>query len=113
MTNTLPTRTPKRQRHDTSSLKARITAAGLDDEPEHIDDFRNSFARIISMYINTWQGCPEPLCQRHRGCMAPQIRCTNAPHESDEERERNWPHVQAEVRKALDAALATAGVTDD
>jgi len=58
------------------------------------------------MAINRWHGCPQAICRRVRGCMAPRIRCSNAePHEPDPTGERTR-RVTAEVRRALDAELA-------
>ncbi len=67
-----------------------MKAAGFrkgDAPPDDIDAVRTSLARRIAMLINDWRGCPEPLCRRMRGCMAPRIRCTNArPVKADPER---------------------------
>jgi hypothetical protein len=67
---------------DSPTLESRMKAAGFrkDDAPhDNIDAMRTSLARRINMLINNWRGCPEPLCRRMSGCMAPRIRCTNAP----------------------------------
>jgi hypothetical protein len=66
------------------TYESRMKAAGFrnddgDAPPENIHAFRNAMARRIHMFINAWRGCPEGLCRRHRGCMAPNHRCTNAP----------------------------------
>ena len=87
----------------------RLRAAGIypDGEvPADMEVFRNQLARRIHMLINTWRGCPEPLCRRNRGCMAPHIECANIPRPSPEQMARDWPKVQAAVNKALQARLA-------
>src|SRR5947208_2183382 len=78
-----------------ASYQRRLKAAGLDGEiPEHMDEFRYGLARKISMYLDNWHGsCPELICQRNRGCMAPNIHCANAERESPEEIERGWHEV--------------------
>lgn len=92
---------------DKAAYERRIKAAGLSDEmPEDIDEFRLDLARRVTMFVNNWRGCPEMLCQRNRGCMAPNITCTNAPPISQEERERDWPRVKAEIHFALKRHLA-------
>jgi len=63
-------------------LRRRLRAAGLSrDCPEPavmtLDQSRDAMARRISMIINRWPGCREPLCKRNRGCMAPRILCSN------------------------------------
>ena len=63
-------------------LRRRLRAVGLSrDCPEPAvmtpDDIRSAMARRISMIINRWPGCREPLCKRNRGCMAPRILCSN------------------------------------
>lgn len=93
----------------------RLRAAGIypDGEvPADMDVFRNQLARRIHMIINAWHGCKEPLCRRNRGCMAPNIHCANAPRPTPEQMARDWPKVQAEVYKALQAELAVRGVED-
>jgi hypothetical protein len=97
------------------NYQARLKAAGIDTEnmPEDMDEFRWQFARVIAMFLNEWHGCPERLCRRHRGCMAPHnFRCSNWPPSTKEEMDREWELVRAEVYKELKAALAAAGVTD-
>jgi hypothetical protein len=44
--------------------------------------------------------------------MAPNIVCANVEQPSDEELARDWPRVQAEVRKAFDAHFAAHGRED-
>ena len=90
---------------------ARLKAAGLDDDDMAlgIDDWRLRLARKIVMFLNEWPGCPEPICQRMRGCMAPDIHCSNVPPVSDEELARAWPRVLVAVRRALDKAAIERG----
>ena len=96
---------------DSEDFERRLKAAGLD--PAHVpadrDEFRRRLARIITMLINEWHGCAEPLCRRHQGCMAPGGRCSNMPPTSREELERDWPKVQAEIHAALKALVAAHG----
>jgi hypothetical protein len=92
------------------SFLRRCKAAGLsDDPPDDLDQFRLDLARRIAMFLNTWQGCPGLICRRNRGCMAPNIRCSNVTPPTPEERARDWPRVQVDVRRALDARLAELG----
>lgn len=97
------------------SYKRRLKAAGIDDDtmPDDIDEFRFQLARCISMFLNQWHGCPELICQRNRGCMAPNNICTNVPQRSSEEIDREWRLVQAEIIQAVEAHLAAHGVVDD
>jgi hypothetical protein len=62
-----------------ASLKRRLKALGIDDDnpPKDIDEFHQALARRIAMFINNWRGCPELLCRRQRGCMAPRNICSN------------------------------------
>ena len=115
-TNTPPSRKPPLDKgeHDTSTYEQRIKAAGLDGEPPaDIDESRDRVARRIVMFLNEWQGCPELLCRRNRGCMAPNIVCANVPKETPEEAEREWRKAQPDVYKALQATRAARGVEDD
>jgi len=50
-----------------------------DTGPKDMDDFRNRLTRSIYVLFNAWRGCPEPICWRHRGCMAPNIVGGNVP----------------------------------
>jgi hypothetical protein len=100
--------------HDTSTYEQRIKAAGLDGEPpEDMDEFRDQFARRISMYLNEWHGCPELICRRNRGCMAPNNTCANVPELPPEEAEREWRKAQPDVYKVLHEVLAERGLKDD
>lgn len=103
----------QKERHD--SYHRRLKAAGLDSDaiPEDIDEFRWQFARRIAMFIDDWHGCPERLCQRNRGCMAPNNNCTNAEPLPPDWQEKDWPRLQAEVHKALKARLAECGELED
>ena len=92
-----------------ASFARRLAAAGMsqdDPVPADADDFRYGLARRIHMAIDTWHGCPEALCRRHRGCMAPNNMCSNAEPISPEEMERRAPQAMAEVRTMLRDALA-------
>ena len=95
-----------------ADYQARLKAAGLDDDNDElgIDDWRVRLARKISMWLNEWPGCPELICQRMRGCMAPAGDCANVPKVSEEELAREWPRVMVEVRRALDKVLTERGV---
>ena len=99
-----------------AAYRRRLRAAGLDpgaDPEQDMDAFRNQLARRIYMLINNWRGCKEPLCRRHRGCMAPNIDCANLPRPTPEQMERDWPRVQAEFYKALKAEIARRGLQDE
>ena len=92
-----------------ADYQRRLRAARIDPDaepPSDMDAFRNQLARRIAMFINAWHGCKEPLCRRHRGCMAPDIHCANVRQPTPEEVERDWPRVQAEFYKALQAEIA-------
>ena len=45
--------------------------------------------------------------------MAPNNFCANVPRPTDEERERDWPQVQANVSKAVKARIAECGLEDE
>jgi len=109
-----PGRRHKRDAYDARSFRRRVEAAGLNDGklPDDRDEFRDRLTRRIYMFLNYWHGCPELLCRRNRGCMAPNIVCANVEQPSEEELARDWPRVQAEVRKAFDAHFAAHGRED-
>ena len=65
------------------------------------------------MFVNRWHGCPERLCRRNRGCMAPDNFCANVERPTPEQMARDWPRVQAEVDKALKAEIARRGLEDE
>ena len=90
---------------------ARLKAAGLDQDDAEldIDAVRQRLARKINMFLNEWPGCPEPICQRMRGCMAPDDLCANVPPISEEELTAQWPKVLAEVRHTIDGVQAERG----
>ncbi len=110
-----PLRPHGKRRHSKRNLERRLKVAGLYDKepPEDADEFRYQFARMICMFVNEWHGCPELLCARNRGCMAPDSFCANVPQPSAEEIARDWPQVQAEIYKAVKARLAEAGLGDE
>ncbi len=91
-----------------ADYRRRLRAAGIkeDEGPEDMDAFRLQLARQIAMLLNEWHGCPERLCQRNRGCMAPNIHCSNVELPSPEQQAEDWPKVQFEVRSALNKILA-------
>jgi hypothetical protein len=94
--------------YSTRNYERRLKAAGLDNDtvPDDADEFRNQLARRIHMAVNEWPGCPELLCQRNRGCMAPDNVCANMPPVTTEEMERDWPRVRAEIYKAVKEQVA-------
>ena len=99
-----------------ADYQRRLRAAGLDagsDRAGDIDAIRNGIARRIHMYLNTWHGCPERLCRRNRGCMAPDNRCANVERLPPEEADRRWREVQPRIYKALKEHLAAHGVGDE
>jgi hypothetical protein len=77
--------------------------------PENIDEFRNELARRINKFIadrrkKYWRGCKEPACRRRRTCLAPRIRCSNAPPlppSTPEQQARTMAHVQRVIREVL------------
>ena len=115
-TNTPPSadRPRKRNSRRGRSYRRRAKAAGLEgkEPPEDADEFRYALTRRIYMYLNNWPGCPERLCARHRGCMAPNIVCANFPQQSREEADREWRKVQGDVYRSLKAHLAAHGMED-
>ncbi len=62
-----------------ANLARRLAAVGLDDDLDDVDldTFRYRLARRIDMFLNDFPGCPEKLCRRMRGCVAPNGRCEN------------------------------------
>jgi len=95
-----------------ADYKARLKAAGLDDDTDgwSMDAKRLHMARQIAMWSNEWPGCPEPICQRMRGCMAPDIHCTNVPKISEAELAANWPRVMVGLRRAIAKVRAERGM---
>jgi hypothetical protein len=96
------------------TFEARMKAAGFTGEdpvPENIDVFRYRLARRLAMIVNNWHGCPEALCRRHRGCMAPHIHCTNTPpvETTPEETARTMALVYRTVREIADKCAAEEG----
>ena len=94
-----------------ADYNARLRAAGLEDDDAEwdardIDDRRLRLARQITMYSNEWTGCPEAICQRMRGCMAPRVHCTNVPQPSEAELDAAWPQTLVIWRRALAEAEA-------
>lgn len=103
------------------SLQRRLKAAGLaredddDTKPVDIDAVRIKAARTIHMAINTWEGCPEPLCRRERGCMAPNNFCTNAlplPPVSEKDLARTKAEFYRAVKEAAERNEAQAALQE-
>ena len=91
-----------------------MKAAGFrkdEEPPEDIDALRYALARRLTMIVNNWRGCPEPLCRRHRGCMAPHIHCANTlPAEATPEATaRTLALVYRTMREAADKDAAEEG----
>ena len=83
----------------------RKRAAGLDRAPhDDMDAFRSRMARLLHMCINDWEGCPLRLCQRMRGCMAPQSRCANHADDPPATEEETAVAIR-QVRRALDKTI--------
>jgi hypothetical protein len=98
----------KALRRQERSLERRFKAAGLDGpHGEDVHEIRRRLMRRVSMIVNRWRGCREPLCRRQRGCMAPQGNCTNIASEPPAD-ERRLGAFKATLRKALQARLAAA-----
>ena len=97
--------------YSTRNYERRLKAAGLDNDtvPDDADEFRNQLARRIHMAVNEWPGCPELLCQRNRGCMAPSNYCANAGPPTAETVETSWPRVRAEIYNAVKEHVAAQG----
>jgi len=96
------------------TFEARMKAAGFrkdEEPPEDIDAFRYGLARRLAMIVNNWRGCPERLCRRMRGCMAPHIHCTNTPpvEATPEETARTMALVYRTMREAADKDAAEEG----
>ena len=94
-----------KRRHPTKTdAPAAPQAADDDPVPENIDEFRNELARRISRYIGDrkeyWRGCKEPLCRRRRACLAPRIRCSNAPPLPPAAPE-DWGRTSALIQRAV------------
>ena len=96
------------------SYERRLKAAGLsqdDDVPKDKEEFYGQLARRIFMLINRWHGsCPEGICNRNRGCMAPNGICANAEQRTDEEVNRDWHKVKHKIFKAIKDTLAAQGL---
>ncbi len=100
----------ERARH-ARSFERRLKAANINNEtmPDDADEFRYQLTRCICMFVNKWQGCPELVCRRNRGCMAPDNFCANLERPSAEAMERDWPRVRAEVYIAVKEHIAEHG----
>jgi hypothetical protein len=98
--------TNARQTTKTNLQAAPQPADDEDAVPENIDEFRTELARRINKFIGDrkkyWRGCKEPACRRRRACLAPRIRCSNAPPlppSTPEQRARTMAHVQRVMRE--------------
>jgi hypothetical protein len=90
------------------SFQRRVKIADLDRvATDDKDALRLAMARRIVMLINDWHGCPERMCRRQRGCMAPKIECSNHKPGPPPPPER-VARVMAEFHRALVAAAARA-----
>ena len=100
-----------------ADLKARLKAAGLDgDDPTlGIDALRLRIARKITMSLNEWPGCPEKICQRMRGCMAPGGNCRNAKEEpfDAEAWHRDKVFIMRAIKRRIAEARAAGEPIDD
>jgi hypothetical protein len=99
---------------NSQTYESRMKAAGFGPDaprPKDIDAFRYSIARRLAMIVNNWRGCPEGLCRRHRGCMAPHIHCTNTapPNATPEQLARTLALVQRIAREAEASCAAEEG----
>jgi hypothetical protein len=97
-----------------ADFQRRLRAAGIDPDaepPEDMDAFRYALARKIVMHLNDWPGCPEKICRRMRGCMAPGGNCTNHADDPPMTREE-WDEVRPKIRKALDEHFERLGGID-
>ena len=64
------------------------------------------------MLINDWRGCPQGLCRRQRGCMAPDVVCSNArplPPMAEADKQRAIGGVYRKLREAMEKRLRRAG----
>ena len=105
------TRQSKKQRD--TDYQRRLKLAGFasrdqdgDAVPPDIDAFRYALARRIDIAINSWHGCPEGICRRVRGCMAPNNRCTNAPPPEPGPTGERRAKTAAMIQRALAERLA-------
>jgi hypothetical protein len=91
-----------------ADFQARLKAAGLDrDDPAlDIDAVRLRIARKIAMWLNEWPGCPEKICQRVRGCMAPRGDCRNVKEEPFDP--AAWHRDKVVIMRALKRRIAEA-----
>jgi hypothetical protein len=90
-----------------ADFRRRLRLAGLgDDDAEAAsdDEQRLALARRILMAINRWRGCPEPICRRNRGCMAPDAACGNLPDPAPMSREEEARGVARGLRLLRRAA---------
>jgi hypothetical protein len=89
------------------SLARRKKALGLDTPPgKSLDELRRQLTLKLALVANRWHNCAEPVCQRNRGCMAPQGFCPNIPDPPPEEVERRLEALKPWLQKQLKARLA-------
>jgi hypothetical protein len=104
----------RRQKNDARLRKLSAVPSSPDGAalPSDIDAFRNALARRLTMIIgnrrSAWRDCPESSCRRTRGCMAPRIKCSNAPPGKPDPDGTRLARTLAQVRRALEAGMATA-----
>ncbi len=110
-----PTQPRRKRKFDARSYRRRIKAAGLDNDtvPEDAVAFRLALARRIWMLLDEWHGCPELVCQRNRGCMAPHNFCANMPPSSEEEINQEWAAVRTDLLRSLKNHLIAHGGHDE
>jgi hypothetical protein len=86
---------------------AQVNTQAPDDDPVplDIDEFRNELARRITRFIGNrkeyWRGCKERACRRQHACVAPRVRCSNAPPLPPDPDGRRVARVMAQVQRAL------------
>jgi hypothetical protein len=91
-----------RRRARNNARAAQVAPAGDSDD---IDALRFAMARRIAMFIGNrreyWRGCREPCCRRARACIAPDIRCSNAPALRPDPDGRRQARAVAKVHRLL------------
>ena len=108
--------TPDNEDADASYAR-RIKAAGLESDEEllradggvDMDAMRERLTRKITMFLNQWHGCAEPLCLRNRGCMAPDGLCSNVDYGPEDADDPEWPQAKDEIYKMLQEEIERRG----
>jgi hypothetical protein len=87
-----------------------LRAAGIDPDaepPADIDEFRGALARRINIVIGNrmryWRDCKEPGCRRARSCLAPRVKCSNAPPLPPDPDGRRLARTLAQLQRTLRA----------